>query len=107
MPMLQLTPVSCSDGTFKKLRRPPHDRLLLERVLESSHEFGESWLGCRSAVMNHHKHLRALAAHERPVGAAALGSPTCQSLGETRRDLVVHERPPLALAYGSCGQPPS
>jgi len=41
----------------------PQPRLLLERVLASSYEFGESCLGCRSAVMNDHEHLPALASH--------------------------------------------
>ena len=77
----------------------PQPRLLLERVA-SSYEFGESCLGCRSAVRNHHEHLRALAAHGTVRRAPlALGVPACQSLGKTRRDLVVQERPPLALAY--------
>jgi hypothetical protein len=78
----------------------PQPRILLERVLASSYEFGESCPGFRSAVMNHHEHLRALAAHGTVRRAPlALGVPACQSLGETWRDLVVQERPPLALAY--------
>src|SRR5262245_50019074 len=37
-----------------------------------------------------------------PGGAPlALGVPACESLGETRRDLVVQEHPPLTLPYGS------
>ena len=80
----------------------PQPRLLLERVLASSYEFGESCLGCRSAVMNHHEHLRALAAHGTVRRAPlALGVPACESLGETRCDLVVQERLPFALPYGS------